>query len=190
MDDAIKAPAIGFSTTVNVDGDRQLVFQGYFEQDEDDKVVNARIDRIMLLADRQRSKYKLPTLREELAKLTDELAQYKQDVDEAELNFQKAQAALDVQLLELRTHGEKIHNDGAAGHARLGKGGAYVPKGHVATSLDNIDKQLQEIKDRKVSNEAEKKVHADNVAIAIERRHTRVKLLQEQIADLEKLFGG
>jgi len=190
MVDSIQVPAIGFSTTVNVDGDRQMVFQGYFEQGEPDDVVNARIDRIMLLADRQRSKYKLPALREELQKLTDELAQYKQDVDEAELNFQKAQAGLDIQIVELMAQKANLHNEGAASHAARGKVSPYKPAGHVASSLQNIEKQVADLKDRKASNEAEKKVHYDNVVIAIDRRQARVQVLQEQIADLERLFGG
>lgn len=190
MSEIDKVPAIGFSVTANVDGDRQVVFQGYFEQAEDDAVVNARIDRIMALTDRQRSKYKLPGLREEQRKLADELAQYKQDVDEAELNFNKAQATLDVQALELGKNRARIHNDGLQQHNVLGKSGSYVPKGAAAASLANLDKALEEVKDRKTTNEAEKKVHLDNVSIAINRRHARLALLEQEIADLERLFGG
>lgn len=190
VDNIEKVPAIGFSVTANIDGDRQVVFQGYFEQAEDDVTVNARIDRIMALTDRQRSKYKLPGLKEEHRKLTDELAQYKQDVDEAEVNFAKAQATLDVQMLEHGKNRAKLVNDGVASHNARGKVGDYEPKGALAASIRNIDMAMQEAKDRKVHNEAEKKVHLDNVAIAINRRHARLALLEQEIADLERLFGG
>lgn len=190
MSGSIQVPAIGFSTTVNVDGDRQMVFQGYFEQDEADSVVNARIDRIMALADRQRSKFKLPGLREELQKLTDELAQSDQDIAEAELNFQKAQAALDIQTVELSGRRANLNNDMASAHRAMGKSGDYVPKGAAKSSLDNIDTALKEIQERKVKNEAERKFHRDNVEVNIKRRHARVAMLQEQIAGLERLFGG
>ena len=189
MDEAIKVPAIGFSTTINVDGNRQIVFQGYFEQDESDPTVNARIDRIMLLADRQRAKYSLPDLQAARDKIARELAQYEEDIATAEVEYKKTQAAIDVQILEYGKQREKVHNEGAAAHNARGGAGVYKPKGATAAGLANIEKALEVAADQKKHNDAERAQFLDNTRIAIERRQKELPLLDKQIADLERLFG-
>jgi hypothetical protein len=188
MSDDIKVPAIGFSTTINIDGNRQMVFQGYFEQDEDDVLVNARIDRIMRLADRQRSVYDIPVLKEERAKLLEEVAQYDEDVGTAEIEFQKSQAALDVQILELRNQADNFTKQGYDEHVKRGGVGAYKPKGRAASNLTLMDTQVEQIKATKEANAAERKQFQDTVGVAVKRRQDRLKVLEEKIADLEKVL--
>ena len=72
-------PAIGYSITANIDGNRRIVFQHFVAADEDDASVNANLDRIMGLVDRQRARYEIPGLAEELETLTNTMAQYEED---------------------------------------------------------------------------------------------------------------
>ena len=60
MSDTANVPAIGFSITVDVSSGRQMVLQGFFPDDEPDAAVNARLDRALRFADRQRSRYEIP----------------------------------------------------------------------------------------------------------------------------------
>jgi chromosome segregation ATPase len=189
MEEPIKVPAIGFSITANIDGNRQTVFQGFFDENEDDKTVNKRIDRVMRLVDRQRSIYEIPGLKEELLKLTDELAQYNEDVDKAEGEFQKAQATLDVQVVEVQQTRAKEEEAGRADHARSGKLGSYKPGGNRARNLELCQKQIEDIKKQKETNAAERQQFLDNIKISIERRQARIEILKVKIADLEQALG-
>ena len=189
MEEPIKVPAIGFSITANIDGNRQVVFQGFFDENEEDKVVNRRVDRVMHLIDRQRSIYEIPGLKEELQKLTDELAQYNEDVGKAEIEFEKAQATLDVQFLEVQQTRAKEHEAGLAEHKRSGKMSGYKPAGNRARNLELCQKQLDDIKKQKETNAAERQQFLDNIKASIERRQTRIEILKTKIADLEQALG-
>ena len=183
----IQVPAIGFSTTINVDGNRQIVFQGYFEQDESDDAVNARIDRIMRLADRQRGIYEIPLLKEERQKLRDDVAQAEQDIAEAEANFQKQQAQLDVQILETRQQGETAFKEGYDEHVKRGGQGPYNPKGRAEANARLVETQIANFKQAKETNAAERQQFLDNIQIAISRRQARLLVLDEKIGDLERV---
>jgi seryl-tRNA synthetase len=185
MEEPIKVPAIGLSITANIDGNRQVVFQGFFDENEEDKAVNRRVDRIMRLVDRQRSIYEIPGLREELQKLTDELDQYNEDVGKAEAEFNKAQALLDVQIIEVQKTRAKDYEAGREEHARAGKMGSYKPAGNRARNLEICDKQLDDIKKQKETNAAERQQFLDNIQVSIERRTARIAILQDKIAALE-----
>ena len=185
----IEVPAIGFSTTVNVDGNRQLVFQGYFDQAESDDVVNARIDRIMRLADRQRSIYELPILKEERQKIAEELAQYEQDVAEAEANFNKTQAQFDVQILETQKQAKEMNEAGYNEHVKRGGQGAYKPKGRAEANLRLAETQIENFRKTKEANIAERQQFLDNIKVAIDRRQARLLVLDEKLGDLEKVVS-
>jgi septum formation inhibitor MinC len=183
----IQVPAIGFSTTINVDGNRQIVFQGYFEQDESDDTVNARLDRIMRLADRQRGIYEIPLLKEERQKLRDDVAQAEQDIAEADANFQKQQAQLDVQILEMHGQREEALKEGYAAHAKRGGQGPYKPQGKTEANLRLVETQIENFKKAKETNAAERQQFLDNIQVAISRRQARLLVLDEKIGDLEKV---
>lgn len=183
-------PAIGFSITANVDGNRQIVFQGFFEQDEDDTVANARLDRVMRLTDRQRALYELPTLKAERQKYISELAQYEEDVATAEVEYKKAQAAVDVQILEFNANKQEAKEAGYAAHIKGGRQGAYVPKGATERSIALAEQSIENAKAEKLKNDAEREQFLQSVAIAVQRREVEVAKLNEKIGDLEKALGG
>ena len=186
MSDTANVPAIGFSITVDVSSGRQMVLQGFFPDDEPDAAVNARLDRALRFADRQRSRYEIPVLAEERAKLRDELAQYKEDTELAEANFVKAQATFDVQILESNQQIQKLMDEGEADGLRRGKVGSYKPQGVRKHNIDLIKTQIEDYKKQKESNAAERKAFLDNIKVAVDRRIARIALLDEKIAELEK----
>jgi hypothetical protein len=186
MSESASVPAIGFSMTVDISQGRQMVLQGFFPHDESDEAVNARLDRALSFADRQRSKYEIPVLSEERAKLRDELAQYEEDVALAEENFKKSQATFDVQILEAQGEIRRIEEEGAAKAMRSGKVGGYKPQGQTAHNISIIKKQIEDYAKQKEGNVAERENFLNNIRISIERRMARIAMLDEKIAELEK----
>ena len=186
MSEQANVPAIGFSITVDISSGRQMVLQGFFPDEEPDADVNARLDRALRFADRQRAKYEIPVLAEERAKLRDELAQYKEDTELAEANYHKAQSTFVIQILEAQKQANEIRDKGEAEALKRGKVGPYRPQGATAHNIDMIKKQIEDYKLQKENNSAERKAFLDNIKIAVDRRVARIQQLDEKIEELEK----
>ena len=102
--------AVGF--TIGLADDRQVTFQTGFAEDEDDVTVNARFDRIMRLADRQKAKYELVKLREELETHQKALARLTEDLARVDVDFERTQAQIDVEIGEYQNVSESRGNAG------------------------------------------------------------------------------
>ena len=109
-------PAIGYSITVDVAPGRQMVFQHFVGDDESDATVSQRIDRLMAFADRQRARYELPDIAEELLKMNDEIAQLEQDRAEAELRHGVANKSFDNELARMAVKAQTTQEDGYNDH--------------------------------------------------------------------------
>lgn len=179
---------IGYSITANIDGNRQMVFQHFVPQDATDDQVNADLDRIMRLIDRQRSVYELPELREELHKLSEEIAQYNEDmVTQAEVNFGKAQAELHVQLETLQKDHKKVFDEAYAAFRNNGRQGQFEPKGQTKANLERLDAGIRQITEQLGKNAAERDFFQKNTQANIERRLARIDMLKAKIAEREGL---
>lgn len=75
------APALGISMNVQVDGNRQLVFQTHVGRDDPPQVLHAALDTIAKAADRQVARYMLVSLRKELARHKKALADQIEDTE-------------------------------------------------------------------------------------------------------------
>jgi hypothetical protein len=174
--------AIGYSITTNIDGNRQIVFQHFIAADATDAQVNADLDRLMALVDRQRAKYEIPDAQAELDKMREEISQFTEDKEAiAEANYQKGVAAADVELATLRSQREKVINEAQAAHRNNGRQGAFKPIGHVKTTLERIDTGIEQIVESKGKMAAERDFYVQNVEANIQRRRDRVVILQEKI---------
>ena len=64
--EVVAAIALGVSMNVQVDGNRQIVFQTHVGRDDPLPILNAALDKMTQAADRQVAKYMLISLRKEL----------------------------------------------------------------------------------------------------------------------------
>lgn len=166
-----KVFATATSITIGLSNDRQITFQSGFEGDETDAVVNARFDRMMAFADRQKARYQIPEIEEELFKHRETLANFIEDRDRIELEHTRAQAARSVEIKELerlrdperkRVQGEidatilkiqeRRNEENAAGAEdwrRHGKAGLYKPAGARAANIKHCDEALAKAKEHR-----------------------------------------
>lgn len=166
-----KVVATGVQIVVGLTNDRQMQFQTGFEGDETDAVVNERFDRIMRLADRQKARYEIGDIEADLAKHRETLAQFREDRARIDLDHERQQAQrrveletriaerdaekakfvaeIDATILRIQDARQNVFNDGLADHGRSGRGGSYVPKGHVKANLERIDRQLETAKEHR-----------------------------------------
>lgn len=182
-------PAIGYSITANIDGNRQIVFQHFVAADEDDASVNANLDRIMGLVDRQRARYEIPGLAEELETLTNTMAQYEEDRARVDLEYDKAMATLDVQIEEMAGKRKEFFDQGYEQHKSSGRQGSYKPQGMVKTNIARVENAIEQAKEAKTKNLNERAQATENLEISITRHKARIALVTERIAKLKESTG-
>lgn len=178
--------AIGYSVAANVGGDRQLTFQHFIASDATNAEVNADLDRIMGIVDRQRAVYQMPEVQDELDKLHEEISQYTEDkVTTAEANFHRAQADLDVQIATLQADHKKAFEAAYARHTTSGRRGDFKPTGQTGAALDRIDAGIRQLVEQKDKNENERAQFILAIDGNIQRRRDRIALLEGKLADLK-----
>lgn len=165
----VKVVATAFSLVVGISDDAQITFQSGFEGDESDDIVNARIDRIVRIAERQQALRKIPKLEKDLIQQKEQLAQFHEnraqielDADtkistlEIELEQREKQreperaafeAEINMKLLEMQQRKTALFNEGLEEHTRSGRLGQYKPVGARKANLERIDKAIEEGKE-------------------------------------------
>jgi hypothetical protein len=167
----VKVIATGVSLVVGLANDRQITFQTGFEGDEPDDVVNARLDRIMRLADRQKARYQIEEVEEELVKHQETLANFLEDLERREIQHTHDQAAkrveiehmaelreqakadfqaqIDGTILKIQQAREEQCASGLEAYRASGRQGSYVPSGATKRNLELIDKQIDQAKEHR-----------------------------------------
>lgn len=164
----IKVVATGISLVVGLADDMQITFQTGFEGDETDEAVNARVDRLVRIAERQKAIAKLDKLERDLVQQKETLAQQQEDyarIDlqtnqaiakrEVELGVRKEQGAaeraafiedVDNKIATLLESRQRAYDAGLEEHRRTGRSGSYVPRGAHKQAIDNTDRAIVEMK--------------------------------------------
>lgn len=166
-----KVVASAVSIVVGLSNDRQITFQTGFEGDEPDAAVNERFDRIMRLADRQKARYQIPEIEEELFQHRETLANFVEDRDRLETNHVHDQAARQVQIdemerlrsderakvrdeidgtiLKIQAKRQSEWEEGQAEHRRTGRMSPYKPAGLRKSNIEHCDQALATAKDHR-----------------------------------------
>lgn len=167
MQDQTKAPAIGMSLVANIGGDRQITLQTFYERDEPVEAVNALVDRMQAVTDRQEAKYKLVAVLDNLKQHVKTLERLEEDLATVDAKHDQKQAERRLQLDEIvATAAEQV----AAAEKQMqaetvnglnarklrweeaeqkfregGRRGEFRPDGHVKQNLDVLDAELKRV---------------------------------------------
>lgn len=191
MTDAKQAPgaALGYSIVSNLDGNRQITVQCFVGEDEPDAIVNAKLDRVFRVIDRQKARYELVGENEELAKETGVLAQLREDLARVDLDFDKAQAELHKEIALVDAQAEESFNASYEAHVDSGRKGEYKPAGAAKSMLENIARARANVVAVVDKNTAERDQHRAGVLISIERYESAVSARNAKIAAHKELLG-
>jgi len=166
-----KNVAVGFSLVVGLSDNSQITFQSGFEGDETDEAVNARIDRIVRIAHRQKALNQIPDVERDLAQQRATLAQFREDLERVNLDHdkQQAQRALEIEervsareterrkfeaeintaILQMQEARQAQWNEGAMEHQRSGRASSYKPAGVRATNIAKIESAIEKAKENR-----------------------------------------
>lgn len=187
MPETVQVPAIGYSITANLGGDRQIVLQHFIGADESDAEVNKVLDRIMRLIDRQKAILEIPDLRAARDKYAGEIAQYEEDLATAEGKHAEAQASLDVEIEHLQTTSKEVHDTAYDAFRASGRQGAFKPSGQTKSQLDRAADGVKRAQEAKAKNEAERHNFLNTVGVSIDRRKAEIAIIEGKIAEAEKV---
>lgn len=163
-DPAERDVATAVSLVVGLTDNMQITFQTGFGTDETDAAVNARLDRLVAVADRQRAIAQVPVIEAQLVKEQADLSQFQEDLGRIEIDHvarkaslqrqlddklagrdkarKKHAAEIDVMILEMQDVRQATWNNGAEQARAHGRLGAYEPRGVDKSNLEKIDKQI------------------------------------------------
>ena len=187
---AAAAPAIGYSVVANLGGDRQLTCQCFVGEDETDAAVNAKIDRIFAVVDRQKARYEIVDVKEDLAKHRETLHQLEEDLARIDADFDKAQASLDEQAAQISADGEAAFSAGYEAHVSSGRRGDYAPSGQTLQKVKLAEAATRQVLDEKAKNTAERDQHRASALITVERYKKAIIEREAKLASLTTLLGG
>lgn len=203
------AVALGISVVTNMPGDRGITVQTHVALDVPLEEQDRIIDRMFRLVDRQKARYELPDVEDELALHQKTLARMEEDLKGVDHEHNVAQArrraelkALSRELDEAEETAKRAHEstlshmartleeytakreaEFAAGYDEFTKGGrqgSYEPTGHRRVNLDRMDKQIADFK----AQIAEKRDAKDR-AVAVETAPIS-KMIGDKQAELDK----
>lgn len=183
------APALGYSIVANLGGDRQMTVQCFAGEDEADETVNAKMDRAFRVVDRQKARYELVDLHDELLKVAGALSQFTEDKARIDHDIDVKLAMIDVQASVGNETLEGMKDQAYSQHLSSGRQGEFKPSGATKANIDRTKAGLAQLVDQKAAIEAERKQHHESVMISIHRHEEAVANLRERIASREALVG-
>lgn len=166
------APALGMSVVMNMPGDRQATLQCFVAQEDGEEAANQLLDRMFRIADRQRARYELVDLSEQLAQHQRSLANFDADFARIEMDFAKKKVEREAEIEAYIAEAERLHKEGYDKWYESGRRGDYVPQGSTKQAID-------------VARGAAKKVHAD-----IEKAEAERTVALGGIHESQKRYAG
>lgn len=205
----VKVVATALSLVVALADNRQITFQSGFEGDETDEVVNERLDRLMRLADRQKARYEIETVDEDIIKHKKALAQMLEDLESLEANHERQMAVRHVELeerkrirpaekqkmtdemnaglLDLSQRREALLEEGAAQYRAAGRQGRFKPTGALAANLEKFNigiTRMKEAMDKDLANFDEN--YDAQIAVAEAEIHKAEEERKAAVANLDR----
>lgn len=191
MAETIKVPAIGLSITANVDGDRQVVFQTAIDPAEDDKDINALLDRLMGFASRQKMIHDIVGMKKALKAAGEDVEKLQVQLDQTAANRKIAAAQLDIEILEYNKQKKHLFDTGyQAWSLSDNRRGEYKPRGEAQMRIERLDQMIKDNADKKVTNEEGYGAEVENFETNIKRRRLYIEELTADIAAAEAKVAG
>ena len=175
--------ALGYSITSNLGDDRQIVLQCFVGEDTPITEIHRRVDKAMAVADRQKAKYSKIELLKDLDKMEKTLRNLKNDMVEAEKNFERSQIEFDQKLSDCLKSGSDIMADAV-------ESGRTSPVGANAQRHKALNSEMHRLNAEKQKSVEERKVIREQMAQGIIRYEEEIAIRRNQIAECDVLIGG
>lgn len=185
MGDIVKeVVGTSYALIVGLADGQQITFQSGFADDETDTAINARMDRLVRLAFRQRAIAELPKLREDLVRLERQRSQTAADKDKLDAEFESGLDDRAIRIRDMAAELEEVKSDAYAEFTTSGRRGEFKPVGKTKSKIDGL---LRDIFNLTQERESEKKQATSQHPAFLRQMDLEITHLEAKIADLEKV---
>lgn len=183
------ATAIGYSVAVNMGGDRQMTVQCFVGEDEPDAAINAKMDKVFRIVDRQKARYDLDKEYKEFEEIGRHLRNFLNAIPIAEKNAQFQTAALAVELNAKQEARKEVFDGAYSQHVANHRRGEFKPGGALNGRLAAMDSEIQKVKDKIAAIPADTQQNKDVTLVNIRKYQDDMRKRRLHINNLHTLAG-
>ena len=184
------APAIGYSMSCNIGAERGITVQCFVGEDEDDRTINAKIDRVFRVMDRQLAKYAVDGLRKAARKFEEQLAKLVESEAVMENQHQKDLAQIDIEIAEYQTHADSIREAAYSVAAQTGRSNKAALAGQPNANIQRMEKAVKDATAMKERKAADREQFLKDMSLERAVIKSNLNDVNKQIADHEALLEG
>lgn len=189
MDAKKEVSALGYSIAANINGDRQITFQHFIASDATDAEVNADMDRIMRIVDRQQAIYQIPSLEEERGQLLGQIAQSEKDLEALNAEYEAWEAEQNKLISTLKIEQEAVQKRAYNEHVANSRRGQFELRGASRAQYEAYERDIGKIVESMIAKAQEKGAGESNLRANNAHRQNRIATIDEKIAELKQKVG-
>jgi predicted nucleic acid-binding Zn-ribbon protein len=184
-----QAPAIGMSLVMNLGGDRQATLQCFIAQEDGEDKANDLLDRMFRIGDRQKARYELDGLTDELAKHESTLTQLNEDFDRLEKEFATKSVELQEEVRGYQAEAEALRQEGYNKWAASGRRGEYHPEGYTKSGIARAEDAAMKAAEAMTKAANERTNEMAGIRVSQLRYGTEIERIKSEIAKRRTLLG-
>lgn len=185
-----EAPALGMSIVMNMPGDRQATLQCFVASDASLEEQNTLLDRMMQIGDRQKAKYELTALYDDLAKHQQTLARFNEDFARTDVKHRLEQESRDEAKATLLQAIEDEKKAGYDAHATGGRRGPYALSGSHKQAVNAAEAGIHQLDEQTKKATAERDQFVANLDISRTRYAEEIERIEADIARRKAIIGA
>ena len=188
-DEPCTIAAIGMSVVANFGRDRQATLQTHVAQDQTEAEIDSQVDRLFRVIDRQKARYEIIDLEDELVKHAQTLALFREDHDRLEAEHQHKVAGLKIQIEEIDATAARARETGYQEHVTSGRQTEYQPKGATKAAIERAAQAAKAVQGEIDKLEAERTVALANLGTSAARYEEQIVKLKDDIVKRHAIIG-
>lgn len=185
-----EAPALGMSIVMNMPGDRQATLQCFVASDASLEEQNALLDRMMRIGDRQKAKYELTALYDDLAKHQQTQSRFGEDFARTELEYRTGQAQRDEAKATLLQAIDDETKAGYGAHATSGRKSEYKLSGAHKQAVNVAQAGIHQLDEQTAKAKAERDRFVEHLDISRTRYAEEIERIEADIARRKAIVGA
>lgn len=184
------APALGMSVVMNMPGDRQATLQCFVAQEDGEEAANELLDRMFRVADRQRARYELVDLEDQLEKHERELFNFEEQFARVEKEHARRKVEKEEEIVARQEEIDSIRADGYEKWTKSGRQGEYEPQGGTKQSIEVKRAAVKQAKAEIDKMDAERAQELAGIGESKARFNREILRIKKEIVKRKKMLGG
>lgn len=184
------APAIGMSVVMNMSGDRQATLQCFVAQEDGEDAANALLDKMFRISDRQRARYEIVDLEDQLEKHERELFNFEEQFAKVEKEHARRKVEKEEEIALRTEEIATIQKDAYDQHVASGRQGEFKPQGGTKQAIEVKKTAMKQAKADIEKMDAERDQELGGIRESKARFNREILRLKKEIVKRKAILGG